>query len=272
MSRIAGAVFLLVSLASASAFAAKQLIIDVEAENRPRAPRNPGGTKANAPPAPVQAELLLRLSENDTAHNLAQGIVDQLSALGYGVAPEVEYGQPNLKKQKPPKPDPKAPPKPPDPKNVLKIEIVRMSGSCFVTGKAFDFKTQDIAFFKYETKDDTLPCTDQLKLCITEFNKNRPPETAPPGPDAGTPAPADSVDLADKHPKLVLAPTLLHTDEPAPLAAEPPDAATPAAPAPAPEPAPKKGCGCASAGDPALLTLWVASWALTVRRRRGLKA
>ncbi|HEY3444855.1 MAG TPA: MYXO-CTERM sorting domain-containing protein [Myxococcales bacterium] len=273
MSRIAGAVFLLLSLASTGAWAAKQLIIDVEAENRPRVPRTSGGKTPNAPPPAVAPELLLGLSENETAHNLAQGIVDQLTALGYVLAPEVEYGRPNPKKQKaPPKPDPKAPPKPPDPKFVLRIEIVRMSGSCFVTGKAAEFKTQDITFFKYDTKDDTLPCTDQLKLCVAEFNKVRPPDKTPPGPDAGAPPAVEADALADKHPKLVLAPTLLNTDEPAALGAEePPDAAAApanAAPAPAAEPAKKKGCGCASATEGMLVATAVALLAPLARRRR----
>ncbi len=267
MPRIARAVLVLASLACADAWAAKQLIIDVEAETRPRVPRGTG--KAAAPAPAVAPELLLGMSENETARNLAQGVVDQLTALGYVMAPEVEYGRPVAKKQKgPSKPDPKAPPKPPDPKAVLRIEIVRVSGSCFVTAKAAEFETQDIAFFKYETKDDLLSCTDQLKLCVQEFLKARPPLKPPPGPDAGAPPPPEAADLAEKHPKLVLAPTLLQTDEPAPLAApDPPDAA--AAPAPAEEPV-KKGCGCASAGDGALLGLLAsAALALGARRRRG---
>lgn len=266
MSRIAFFVALLASLVGANAFAAKQLIIDVEAENRPRVPRNPGSKAPGDKPAPppVKAEVLLRLSENDTARNLSQGLVDSLTAMGYVVAPEVEFGLPK-KPKAPPRPDPKAPPKPPDPKNVLKIEIVRMSGSCFITGRAFEFATQDIAFFKYETTDDTLPCTDQLKLCLAEFFKSRPPEKLPPGPDAGV-AGAEGAALAAKHPTLVLAPTLIKTDDHEPVDLGPADAPD-AAPAPAPEPAKKKGCGCGSAGDGLLLAALAAVLAPLARRR-----
>ncbi len=293
MSRITPAVLLLALLASGSAHAAKQLIIDVEAQNRPRTSRGP---KPSAPP-PVAAELQLAMSENETARNLSQGVIDKLTTMGYVVAPDVIYGRPLPKK--PTRPDPKAPPPPPDPKAVLRFEIVRVSGSCFVTAKAAEFATQDISFFKYETVNDTLPCTDQLERALAEFVKARPPENAPPGPDAGTPEPSEAAALVEKHPKLVLAPTLLQPEEPAPLgpadsaaptgsaapadpaapsaavagapaAAEPGAAPTaPAAAEPAPEKA-KKGCGCSSAGEPALLSALLALAALS--RRRGSPA
>jgi len=257
MSRSARSLLLLLlSLGSASAHAKKQHIIDVGAEKHAKHPQ--------AKPAP---DLQLTLSESETSRNLSQSIVDQLVALGYVVAPEISYGHATAKGQT--KPSVAAP----DPKALLHVEIVRVSGSCIVTAKATAFSSQDVALFTYETQDDSLPCADQLKRAIAEFSKAHPPGKPPSGAAADAlPDPSEGAAPVEKHPAMVLAPTVVRAEESAGETAEtgsrPPTEAAPAvegskkegAAMEDPEPAPvakrTKGFGCStSAGDPGA---WIA--------------
>lgn len=238
------------ALAAASA-RAELRIIDVTAETQPKRPKG-------APAAPAQPELQLVMNESETTRNLSPGVMEALGALGYVVNTEIDFERI--------KPDRTA-------KTMLRFEVVRMGGACFVTAKASEVKTLDVVFWRYETKDDSLSCTEQLKRAVADFAVVRPPAKAP-SPDAGSPAaggdggeggsPGDAE--AAKPPKMHLAPTLVQP-EPEPLAPVAAPAPAADAGAPAAEPAPKKkGCGCSAGGEPALAALLALLGALARRR------
>ena len=227
---------LLMALAPAGA-RAELRIIDVNPQPRPNRPKGP----AAAPAAPAVPDVQLVTDGSETSRNLSAGVVAQLTALGYSLGPEVD-----IERLKPNR----------TAKVVMRLDIVRMGGTCIITAKAAELKTPTIYFWRWETKDDSQSCTEQLKAVVEAFNRERAPSKTP--PDAGMDLDA-TVHLPAR---IVLAPTLVEP-EIAELAIAP-DAAAEAPDTGAPVPK-KKGCGCASAGEPALV---LGALALALRRHR----
>jgi hypothetical protein len=187
------------------------------------------------------------MNDSETTRNLSAGVSALLGSMGYVVAPEVDYERMKTSRNA---------------KVMLRFEVVRMGGACFITAKAAELKTQSIFFWRWETKDDSKACAEQLKASVEEYFKARAPSKLPPGADAG-------VDLdggLEKAMAKVVLPLTLVEPEMAPLAPAGPDASD-RVDAAAP-PAPTKKCGCGESGAPMAAAALLA--ALALRRRLSL--
>jgi hypothetical protein len=164
------------------------------------------------------------MSDSDTTRNLAPSLVAQLKGLGYVVTPEVDFERVKDGRLA---------------KTLLRFEVVRMDGSCFVNAYGSEPKTPTTRFFRWETHDDSLPCAESLKLAIAAFAAAHPPaHPTLAAVDAG--AWFDGGALADAEPtaapRFVLDPVFVG-------GADTPDAGAIAVPKPK-----KSGCGCQSPG------------------------
>ncbi|MBI5548971.1 MAG: hypothetical protein HY901_34240, partial [Deltaproteobacteria bacterium] len=116
-------------------------IIDVEALQRQqqeplrRTHQKTGRTVTSTSPA---ADLQLVMNDSETNRSLSPMLIERLTGLGYVVSPEVDYGK--LGKSR-------------NAKAVLRFEVVRMDGTCLITAKAFDLKSPEISFWRWETQD-----------------------------------------------------------------------------------------------------------------------
>lgn len=240
------AAFLLALLLAAPAARAELKIIDFTHRNERRRPRTPA--------APAVPDLHVLMNGSETSRNLSIAVHQQLQELGYVVTPEVDYdavkdGRSALA--------------------LLRFEIVRLDGSCFVTAKVSELKTPTSPLWKWETTDDLQPCSNSLRTAIEALAAARPPSRPrPAGLDAGTPdsggaEPPDAAQPAPQRARVVLGETVLAAAAPAP--ADEPAAGEPQGEEPTPAPA--KSCGCGAGAEPLLAAGLLAAFALARRRR-----
>ena len=127
-------------------------------------------------------EVRVAMGDSETSRNLAPSLLAQLRSLGYEVAPAVDFevGE-----------------KPKPTRTLLRFELLRSGGSCFVSAKATEPKAET-SFWRWETGDDLRPCSTQLEEAVVSFARARPPARpkAPeqtPAVDPDAPPAADPV-------------------------------------------------------------------------------
>lgn len=135
-----------------------------EAEEESDAPRRKSGQ---------HFEMRIHMNNSQASRDLAPLIVKRMSDYGYGMAPDILYGDLYRKTEN----SDEEGPRPPAYDHTFSFEVVKTDSSCFLVTKVVGEDLRE-AQFRWETSGDgELPCELQAQQAMQEYRAKNPPKS-----------------------------------------------------------------------------------------------